>query len=291
LDAALQQLKNAPQGRKAEEAWEARASVTEAEARRMQHGDNAIAPSYNMQLSTESKNKVIVGMHLSQCSADAPSLMKAVAVVEQNTDRRPNQLVVDGGFTSKENILAAEERKIDLIGSLPDLEKKRAAAAAAAGIDVAFGVEFFILQAEQKTLQCPAGKPLRYVGNHTKRGNRYQRYQAEGGDCQACEYQKKCCPKEPERGRRVAMMVEEDPKVAKFRSQMETEEAKQIYKQRGEVAEFPNAWIKDKIGLRKFRLRGLFKAGIEGLWACLAYNVKQWIRLAWRKEEVAACAA
>ena len=86
-------------------------------------------------------------------------------------------------------------------------------------------------------------------------------------------------------------MVEEDPRMAKFRSQMETAEAKQIYKQRGEVAEFPNAWIKDKIGLRKFRLRGLLKAGMEGLWACLAYNVKQWIRLAWRKEPVAVCAA
>jgi hypothetical protein len=28
---------------------------------------------------------------------------------------------------------------------------------------------------------------------------------------------------------------------------METDEAKKIYRQRGAVAEFPNAWIKDKI--------------------------------------------
>ena len=67
---------------------------------------------------------------------------------------------------------------------------------------------------------------------------------------------------------------------------METAAAKRIYKRRGEVAEFPNAWIKEKLGIRKFRLRGLAKAGMEAVWACLTYNVMQWIRLSWRKDEV-----
>lgn len=42
------------------------------------------------------------------------------------------------------------------------------------------------------------------------------------------------------------------------------------------------AWIKDKLGLRKFRVRGLIKAGMELVWASLTYNVMQWIRLSWR---------
>jgi hypothetical protein len=46
--------------------------------------------------------------------------------------------------------------------------------------------------------------------------------------------------------------------------------------------EFANAWIKSKIALRAFRLRGLLKVGMETLWACLTYNVQQWIRLRWR---------
>src|SRR6516164_1443213 len=49
------------------------------------------------------------------------------------------------------------------------------------------------------------------------------------------------------------------------------------------VAEFPNAWIKTKIGLRQFRLRGLAKVIMETLWACLTYNIQQWIRLRWRE--------
>jgi hypothetical protein len=63
---------------------------------------------------------------------------------------------------------------------------------------------------------------------------------------------------------------------------METEGAQAIYRQRGAVAEFPNAWIKDKFGLKQFRLRGLVKVGLEVLWAALTYNIQQWIRLSWR---------
>ena len=76
----------------------------------------------------------------------------------------------------------------------------------------------------------------------------------------------------------------DDPVVVAHAEKMQTEEAKQIYRHRGEVAEFPNAWIKDKIGLRQFRLRGLVKVGMEVLWACLTYNIKQWIRLCWRPQ-------
>ncbi len=64
---------------------------------------------------------------------------------------------------------------------------------------------------------------------------------------------------------------------------MDSEEAQEAYRRRAEVAEFPNACLKERMGLRKFRLRGLNKARLELLWAVLAYNVKHWIRLVWRR--------
>jgi hypothetical protein len=48
-----------------------------------------------------------------------------------------------------------------------------------------------------------------------------------------------------------------------FKQKMQTEEAKAIYRQRRAVAEFPNAWIKEKLGLRRFHLRGLLEAKME----------------------------
>ncbi|NKC22760.1 hypothetical protein HED50_14205 [Ochrobactrum oryzae] len=40
---------------------------------------------------------------------------------------------------------------------------------------------------------------------------------------------------------------------------------KALVRERGRVAEFVNAWLKDKLGLRRFRVRGLAKAGTEAL--------------------------
>lgn len=80
----------------------------------------------------------------------------------------------------------------------------------------------------------------------------------------------------------MSIRVEEQSDVAAFRKKMEAAEYRAIYRRRGEVAEFPNAWIKDKLGLRKFRVRGLVKAGMELVWASLTYNVMQWIRLSRR---------
>jgi hypothetical protein len=81
----------------------------------------------------------------------------------------------------------------------------------------------------------------------------------------------------------VSIRVEEQADVAAFRKKMEQPEQQVIYRQRGPVAEFPNAWIKEKLGLRKFRVRGMLKAGMELVWACLTYNMMQWMRLTWLK--------
>ena len=104
-------------------------------------------------------------------------------------------------------------------------------------------------------------------------------YRAPKALCEACPFKARCCPKSHQRTLTVAQEV---PLVARFRERMQTPEARAIYKQRAEVAEFPNAWIKEKLGLRRFRLRGLVKVGLETLWACLTYNIQQWIRLCWR---------
>jgi len=284
LEQALQELEEIRRDKATgEEKAEVRVSLTEPEARVMKHGDNAIAPSYNVQISTDAEQKIVVGVRLTQSSSDSGLLGKAMEVVEENLGRRPARAVADGGYTDRSTIAEMAEKGIDFIGSLGDQQARRAAALKAAGIEAEFGAAFFMVQPESKTLQCPAGKRLQYVGQSVKRGNRYHQYRAQGGDCPGCEFQPRCCPKNPAQGRTVSVLVSEPAEVATFRQKMETEEAKRIYKQRGAVAEFPNAWIKDKLKLRKFCLRGIVKAGIEAMWACLTYNVMQWMRLNWRK--------
>ena len=137
----------------------------------------------------------------------------------------------------------------------------------AAGIDPAFGAQFFVMLEEGKTVSCPAGKTLEAKSKSNKDGNVYQTYKAQGSDCRSCEFQKKCCPRTPEKGRVVSIKITRDEQVEGFREKMERERSKEIYKKRGPVAEFPNAWVKEKPGLRKFRVKGLAKAGMETMWA------------------------
>jgi Transposase DDE domain len=87
-----------------------------------------------------------------------------------------------------------------------------------------------------------------------------------------------CCPENQKRGRSV-MRLEESKTVLAFRRKMATDEARVQYRRRSQVAEFCHAWIKSKLGLRQFHVRGLGKVQMEMLWACLTYNLQQWIRL------------
>ena len=257
-----------------------RVSETEPEARRMKHGDNAIAPSYNAQITTEASHGIIVGAQLSQSSSDAQSLMPALAEVEENLGK-PAQVVVDGGFTNRDNIVGCAERQVDLIGSLPDAEERSRAAMKAQGIDPAFAPGAFRILEGERRLECPGGCVLSYVGQSRKREDQYRQFRARGEDCRACRFQPQCCPRKSEEGRTVSIRVEERAEVAAFRQKMRQAESQAIYRLRGAVAEFPNAWIKDKLGLRKFHVRGFLKAGTELVWACLTYNMMQWARLSW----------
>lgn len=288
LDQALREWERlAAEAGSEKEKQELRVSLSEPEARRMKHGDHAMAPSYNAQITTDAENKIIVGAHLSQSSSDAQSLKPALEEVEKNLHRMPAQVVVDGGFTNRSNIQSCVEKEIDLVGSLPDPVERSEAAMKAAGIDPAFAPHHFRILEEGQRLECPGGSVLSYVRQSRKRGDRYQQYQAQGEDCQACRYQPRCCPHKPGQGRTVSIRIAEDAAVAAFRKRMKNPEQRAIYRQRGPVAEFPNAWIKEKLGLRKFRVRGLLKAGSELLWACLTYNILQWMRLVWRKAAMA----
>jgi hypothetical protein len=259
----------------------ARVSLTEPEARRMKHGDNAIAPSYNVQISTDAAHKIVVGVHLTQCSSDSGSLLPAMEEIKANLNEYPEQAVADGGFTTQKSIAEMQEKGIELYGSLPELEVRQAAAMKAAGIDPAFSPAAFVILEPKKSLQCPAGKSLKYRQTFHRRGHEYQRYRAQGNDCSACEFRQQCCPDNASKGRIVSVRIGENVVVADFREKMKREESQAIYRKRGEVAEFPHCWIKEKLGLRKFRLRGLVRAGAEALCAVLTYNVLQWMRLSW----------
>jgi hypothetical protein len=166
------------------------------------------------------------------------------------------------------------ERRIDFLGSLG-----RDLAGTGVTAPGRLPISTFEYVAERNRYRCPEGKWLYSDGRRDREpGTISFRYRAKPEDCRVCPRKAQCCPGNQRSGRSV-MRLEEGPTVKAFREKMATAEAQQQYRRRAQVIEFCYAWIKCKLGLRQFHVRGKEKVRAEALWACLTYNLQQWIRL------------
>jgi transposase len=273
LEEAQRQLAQL-QGAKAEtEKAKQRVSLSDPDARIMRTGHDGYIAGYNVQLTTDAEAGLVVGVGVSQQAADVGELQPAMEQVEERLGQKPEQLLVDGGYVSKANIVWSGQEQIDLIGPKTGPGRSKGIEKEKAG----FELKDFQYEAADNQYRCLAGEVLRYEGSEERPTQSRQRYRAAAAVCRACRFQSQCCPKS-KKGRSL-VLIKDHPEVEAFNNKMETEEAKQIYKKRAPLAEFTNAWLKAKMNLRQFRLRGLKKVGIEVVWACLSYNIQQWIRL------------
>jgi transposase len=278
LEAALEEFEKLQQQKAAEPDKELRVSISEPEARKMKQPDGGYAPSYNVQITTDQAQGIIVAAGISQAAGDSKQLVAAVARVKENTGKLPRQLVADGGYTSGPNIKELAEQKVDFIAPFTDnLEQLKRR-----GIDPAFSRDAFTYDTAADCYICPAGTKLTYQGKEQRDERTRFRYRAPTAICAACVFKGRCCP-QTKRGRSLNR-YEDEAELLSHKAKMQTAEAQEIYKQRAQTAEFPIAWLKEKIGLRRFRVRGMLKAELEILWACVTHNLQQWIRLSWKQQ-------
>ena len=259
-----------------------RVSTSDPDARIMKQADGGSAPSYNVQVSTDAEHCVVVDIEATQAGNDYHQLKPAMERVENNLQRSPGQVVVDGGYISSDNIVEIANRGMELIGPDPSdkAEINRRKSYQQRGVSPEYHSSKFDYDEATNAYMCPQGKRLPYEGKYKRNGTMRFRYRASEKHCQACPVKNLCCPR-TQRGRSLER-IEPSPQLTAFRQRMQTDEAKSIYRTRSQVAESPNLWFKAKFGLRQFSVRGLAKVRIESLWVALTYDILQWIRLRWR---------
>jgi transposase len=275
LESALEELQKWQARKSGEKAKkETRVSTSDPQARAMHQPDGGLALSYNAQISTDAAQGLIVGVAVTQEPNDSGQLLPAVDRLEQRLEKKPQQLVADSGYSTRENIEKMAGREIDFLGTMRYENVPRGA-----NMPNRLPPSAFPYLPEKNHCVCPQGKVLHPAGQRKRRaGVIYHLYEARLEDCQACPRKPECCPDNQKRGRSVAH-PEESPVVIAFRKKMASEEARKQYRRRGRIVEFCHAWIKSKLGLRQFHVRGLKKVQMEMLWACLTYNLQHWIRL------------
>ena len=277
LSSALEEIQRLQAERKKQEPQKPpQVSTTDADAQFMRTGDHGLAPCYNVQLSTDSKHTLIVGVEVSKQPSDAAHLAPAVELVKQQTGQYPKQVVGDGDYTNRTSIIEMSERRIDFYGSWNGSSE-----GAGCGIQAGYEAAVFRYEEQSNEMICPEGQRLTYRGTQEWEGKATTYvFAADKQVCQQCPKRSQCTPQNSlaRQGRAVSVLVE-DPRVERFRQKMETPEAKAIYKTRAPIAEFPHAWLKTKFNWIRFRCRGIAKVAAEALWVSLTYNLQNYFRL------------
>ena len=277
MEVALKELAQRQAVAPADKRGEIRVSDSEPECRKMLQTDGGFAPSYNVQITTEAASKMVVSVDVVNAANDTQELIPALDRVQEQYGKRPERIVADGGYATRENVAAAAERDVDLVAPWKDDASREAGARTTNRLDPAFAPSQFVILGQGAQLQCPAGRMLAPTGTRTHHGQKYVVYEASPEDCDGCGDRTRCL-KPDQTARRVDRLDESDTMKAWLDRQHEPER-QQIYKTRKAVAEFPQLRFKGNWGLRGFMVRGLTKVSCEAVWIALAYNVSQWFHL------------
>jgi len=110
------------------DAAQQRVSTTDPEARRMKMADGGTRPAYNVQLASSTTGGVIVGVDVSNVGSDAGQLQPMREQIEQRHQQQPEAMLVDGGFTTLDDIEKAESDGVQVLGPIKNEAAKKAQA-------------------------------------------------------------------------------------------------------------------------------------------------------------------
>lgn len=277
LEAALREVERLQQEKRHDRKdFTARASTTDPEAHVMRNGEGGTVPSYNVQLVTDTTHGLVVNVEATTDAIDYRQVEGALRRCEEQLGILPAQLVADGDYTNHASVQATANAGVDFYGSWQDSWKP--SERDAHGRSGNFISSAFPYDSARDVYTCPAGKLLTLLNTKLQdNGVRTRVYRASKATCRRCPLRNQCGPKKQRVGWARSICRNEDPPAsAVFKAKMETEAAKQIYRQRSQIAEFPHACLKERCGLRQFRCRGRIKTSIEATWACLSYNLVRW---------------
>lgn len=99
---------------------EPRASTTDPEARKMKMADGGFRPAYNAQIASDTESRVIVGVDITEDGTDYAQSEPMLEQIEARTGKKPEELLVDGGYISKGAVERIAEESVTLYGPVPE---------------------------------------------------------------------------------------------------------------------------------------------------------------------------
>jgi transposase len=243
IDAALERLPEvaAAKRRGGAKPEDARASTTDADASVMKMGDGGFRPAYNVQFATTCHSQVIVGVDVATTGSDMAQLAPMVAQVERRLGQAPAQWLVDGGFPAHAQIDAVAGKTV-LYAPVPKAKPPKRAEPAKGEQDGKQELAEQVRPGQDRIVKDSAEPQVARANEFTPR-------------------------------------PDDSLAVALWRQRMNTDEAREVYKQRAATAECANAQARNR-GLLRMPVRGLAKVKCVVRLFALAHNLMRIAALA-----------
>jgi transposase/ribosomal protein L34 len=108
----VNELEQERENRKKGSGEQARCSTTDPDARTMKMGDGGFRPGYNLQMASDGRSKMIVGVGVTNSGNDHEQMVPMLDQIKQNFGQLPKHMLVDTGFSGKAAITKAEAEGI-----------------------------------------------------------------------------------------------------------------------------------------------------------------------------------
>ncbi len=231
-------------------------SLTDPECRMMQFKEGLMGLAYNAQFSVDSKNQIILANDICQDREDSHKIKTKIKEIRKNIKlKEDTKFALDCGYSAGENCKFFEDEKLD--GYIPN----RTQAQKINGREQNLIYDNYEYD-EEKNEIIVKGVRMYYLNTyyHKKDKKNYHMYRSFEDD--------KICKKVPEFFRERLRM----------KNKMASTEAKKIYNLRKTIVEPVIGNMKENLGFKEFRLRGIEKAKIELNLISLTHNLRKiWI--------------
>jgi hypothetical protein len=237
-------------------------SPTDPDASLMQHKRGATRMGYHAHYVVDG-GKVRVILSVLVTPADVTENQPMLDLLWRTIFRwraRVRRVTGDAKYGTKENVAAVEKASIRAYLSMADFERR----------SPYYGSSRFVYDAERDLYRCPQGEPLRlYPHSYTER---LSRYRADPESCNACPLKPECTPGG---SRRVLMRSFDEELLERVRAYRQTEPYEKALRKRKVWVEPMFAEAKEWHGMRRLRLRRLWRVNVEAMVIAAGQNVKR----------------
>lgn len=265
--------------RQLEESGESEISTIDGDSRMMRQGSGKGPDvSYNTQVVTDGKNKMIVGYDTTNQANDFGHLLEMTEKAKSFLCVKEITALADSGYYNTDDILKCEDAGTTCLVP-PTAPGKKAP-------DVAYDRSNFTYDAEKDVYVCPEGQSLPYMSETTaKNGRKVRQYRSESVCCR-CPNRERCTKSA---GGRTVTRAKEQNRIDAINRRYA--EGLEEYRQRQAIVEHAFGTIKWVWGFNRYQTRGFAKVGAENALIFCAYNLRRAVNILGTKKLLEAIAA